>query len=673
MGISSQCGKAINAKHLKIITQIVVAASLIVGEIPVYAQISTETFKSSRVLIAQSDSAINRFQTLAEADDLYKKGQKQAAENLYRKVKPDFPPAEQQRAAIYDANKLPGDAQAYLRIAKEGIQQNNVDNRVFLPLQNLTQNYPEYIEGHILLAKACEQNSKVCKANAKSGQPSSAVEVLEKATEIYPDDPELLKAKISALQKKEDYLEAAIAARQFAAIYPDYEEAPEFTKLADENMKRYHSKLGGELRTQGLIGAALSVLGGVTKKDFNTGISGFDTLLMLAQGESAFGKTMADKLVKQYQEQGKLVGDPQVLNYIKGIAGRITPLMGRKFDYEFYVIKDDSINAFALPGGKVFINTGAILGTNSEAELAGLLSHEISHSVLSHGFKSVTQGSLFSNLKKVVALPDVIGQFAQAQYSQEQERQADILGTRVLSKAGYAADGLRNLMVTLNKQSKEQTTRWNSSHPAPQERVNYLESLIQRNNYNRYAFEGVKTHLNMQKTLQGIPVAADDTPTTPANALQDSQNTQPPEKPSTQKKPGKKKPTQNKPTQTKPVVAQVKLGDIALNSSQLRDDVEVRIDGAKLETARNFTIKFTIENRSKTAFIFVPLYGEVTDAKGKKLTARFYTSDSRVAPGAKMTGEVRVYGHPWTNEASQNLTLVIKESSSGSRLFRVPF
>lgn len=664
MGISSQCGKAI--------TQIAVTVSLIVGGIPVHAQISTGTLKPSHFLIAQSDSAVNRFQTLAQADDLYKQGQKQAAENLYRKVKPDFPASEQQRPAIYDANKLPGDAQAYLRIAKEGIQQNNVDTRVFLPLQNLTLNYPEFVEGHILLAKACEQNSKACKENAKKGQPNNSVEVLEKATEIYPDDPDLLKAKVSALQKKEDYLEAAIAARQFVAIYPDYEEAPEFTKLADDNMKRYHSKLRGKLQTEGILGAVIGVVSGVVKNDLNSGISGLDTLLMLADGESKFGKTMADKLLKQYRDQDKLVEDPKVLNYVKGIAGRITPLMGRKFDYEFYVIKDDSINAFALPGGKVFINTGAILATNSEAELAGLLSHEISHSVLSHGFQGVTQSSLFSNIKKVVPVPDMLRQFAEAQYSQEQERQADILGTRVLSKAGYAADGLRNLMVTLNKQSKQQSTSWNSSHPAPIERVNYLENLIQRNNYNRYAFEGVKTHLNMQKTLQGIPIA-DDTPTpTTANALQENQNTQPVKKPSNKKKPGSQKPTQNNPTQNKPVVA-LKLGDIALNSSQLRDDVEVRIDGAKLETARNFTVKFTIENRSNTPFIFVPLYGEVIDAKGKKLTARFYTSDSRMAPGAKMTGEARVYGYAWKSEASQNLTLVIKESSSGSRLFRVGF
>jgi len=56
------------------------------------------------------------------------------------------------------------------------------------------------------------------------------------------------------------------------------------------------------------------------------------------------------------------------------------------FEYEFYVVLDDDLNAFALPGGKVFVNAGAITHTKSEAELAGLLAHELSHAVLSHGF-----------------------------------------------------------------------------------------------------------------------------------------------------------------------------------------------------------------------------------------------------------------------------------------------
>ncbi|MCC5634348.1 M48 family metalloprotease [Nostoc sp. CHAB 5844] len=161
------------------------------------------------------------------------------------------------------------------------------------------------------------------------------------------------------------------------------------------------------MRFQGILSAVVNGVKAFSTKDWKSGVSGFETVSMLLQGESAFGKEISDKLVKQYQQESKLVEDSQVLNYVRGISGRLEPLMGRKFDYEYYVIEDNSINAFALPGGKVFVNTGAILATNSEAELAGLLNHEISHAVLSHGFQRVAQGQSISSLGNVISISDM--------------------------------------------------------------------------------------------------------------------------------------------------------------------------------------------------------------------------------------------------------------------------
>ena len=76
-------------------------------------------------------------------------------------------------------------------------------------------------------------------------------------------------------------------------------------------------------------------------------------------------------------------------------------------------------------------------------------------------------------------------------YSRKMERQADVLGTQILASAGYAADGLRNLMVTLNEGKEDLgVLAWLSTHPETQERVHYLEELIVNNGYNRYAYEG---------------------------------------------------------------------------------------------------------------------------------------------------------------------------------------
>ncbi|WP_293137509.1 M48 family metalloprotease [Okeania sp. SIO3I5] len=87
------------------------------------------------------------------------------------------------------------------------------------------------------------------------------------------------------------------------------------------------------------------------------------------------------------------------------------------------------------------------------------------------------------------------------------ERQADVLGTRILVSGGYAADGLRNLMVTLNEGKEDiDILAWLSTHPETGERVRYLEELIVNNGYNRYAYEGVVSHAKIQSKAKALLV-----------------------------------------------------------------------------------------------------------------------------------------------------------------------
>ena len=160
---------------------------------------------------------------------------------------------------------------------------------------------------------------------------------------------------------------------------------------------------------------------------------------------------------------------------------------------------DPNLNAFALPGGKIFVNAGAILDTSSEAELAGLLSHELAHSVLSHGFQLATQGNLTSSVAQYLPYGGIINNVFMSGYSRKMERQADIVGTQILASSGYAADGVYNVMVTLNEQAAGRNVpTWISSHPNPADRVDYLKTLVERGGYNRYTYEGVASHEEIQ-------------------------------------------------------------------------------------------------------------------------------------------------------------------------------
>ena len=96
----------------------------------------------------------------------------------------------------------------------------------------------------------------------------------------------------------------------------------------------------------------------------------YEIVDLMLSDDKEFGAKIAEQYVQQYAQQGLLIEDQEVVDYVTQIGLNIGRLMGRDLDYEFYVIDDNTLNAFALPGGKIFINKGAILGANSEAELA---------------------------------------------------------------------------------------------------------------------------------------------------------------------------------------------------------------------------------------------------------------------------------------------------------------
>ena len=437
---------------------------------------------------------IARQKKLIEADKLYQAGKIAEAQKIYREAKDSFtnrndiqPP----KTAIVNPAELSPGGKVYWREGQAGIV-SDLQTKTLVPLKLLVEKYPEFIPGNIKYAQALK----------KYGQEEKALQVLERATSLYPNQAELVKARVNALSEEKKWMQASLAARQFAMLNPENPQAPEFTQLADEKLKKYTSYIRRETRGNAIANVITGVVGYAATGSLLGPFSALDSTMLLLKGEKGVGRSVA----KQAKKRMELIEDKEVNAYISEIGQKLAKIAGRnEFEYEFFVIPDDSLNAFALPGGKVFIHTGAIAKTNSEAEIAGLIGHELSHVVLSHGFQLVTQGNLIANVTQYIPYGGgAVGRILTFDYSRDMERQADRLGTRLLTAGGYAADGLRNLTLTMKKQQKNAPPAWLSTHPGGAERVAYLEELIATNGYNRYAYEGVAKHQKIKDKVKQI-------------------------------------------------------------------------------------------------------------------------------------------------------------------------
>ncbi|MCH2050307.1 MAG: M48 family metallopeptidase [Trichodesmium sp. ALOHA_ZT_67] len=452
----------------------------------------------SKKIFSTNSKPQTQEEKLAAADRLYLAGEKAAAEKLYRELKEPFTGDIELQLdrpqAVYEPTELPITAQVYWRQAQEGLVK-NIETQTFISLQLLVKEYPEFIPAHIQLAENLKADE----------QTELALEVLHQAAGLYPNEPELIKATITALADDKKWLEASLSAQQFALMNTQNSQFDEFNQLAETYRKKFQSQLKSRLRRNTIANVVTGALGvAITGNPF-AAINAVQTTAMMLQGESRTGKTIANYAQKNLP----IVEDEEIIKYVNNMGKKLADMTGRnEFEYNFYIVNDENLNAFALPGGQIFLNLGAIFKTKSEAELAGLLAHELAHTVLSHGFKLMSEGNLINSVVQYVPYAGAtVSNLIVLNYSRKMERQADVLGTRILVSAGYAADGVRNLMVTLNEGKEDiGVLAWLSTHPETAERVRYLEELIVNNGYNRYAYEGVVSHAKMRTKAKALLV-----------------------------------------------------------------------------------------------------------------------------------------------------------------------
>ena len=196
---------------------------------------------------------IARQKKLIQADKLYQAGKIAEAQKIYREAKDSFtntsdiqPP----KTAINNPAELSPAGKVYWREGQAGIV-SNLQTKTLVPLKLLVEKYPEFIPGNIKYAQALK----------KYGQEEKALQVLERATSLYPNQAELVKARVNALSEEKKWMQASLAARQFAMLNPDSPQAPEFTQLAEEKLKKYTSYIRRETRGNAIANVITGVVG----------------------------------------------------------------------------------------------------------------------------------------------------------------------------------------------------------------------------------------------------------------------------------------------------------------------------------------------------------------------------------------------------------------------------
>lgn len=206
--------------------------------------------------------------------------------------------------------------------------------------------------------------------------------------------------------------------------------------------------------------------------------------------EIAMGKQMAVEV----ERQAKLVDDPIIAEYINRIAQNLVRNSDAKVPFTVKVIDAQEVNAFALPGGFMFVNSELILKTDTEAELAGVLAHEIAHVAARHGTRQATRGTIINYatipLIFVGGWPGYIARQALGvavplgflKFSRGMEKEADLLGIQYMYKAGYDPVSFVEFfeeLQALEKKKKGTIAKVFSSHPMNEDRIEFSQEVIQ--------------------------------------------------------------------------------------------------------------------------------------------------------------------------------------------------
>lgn len=241
--------------------------------------------------------------------------------------------------------------------------------------------------------------------------------------------------------------------------------------------------------------AALVILTGLTACTTNptTGESQYNALTR--EQEIALGEENMPAMIQEY---GGEVQDAALRAYVSEVGSKMAAVTEGDYPslpWQFTLLNSDVINAFAMPGGKVFMSLGLMKEMTNEAQLAGVLGHEIGHVTARHindqiarqtglqvgvGIAGVLLGGESEAVQQAAGYAlNVGGQTVLLKYGRDQESQSDYLGMRYMSKVGYDPRGQLQVMQILDRVAGEGGgSEFFSSHPLPKTRITRIESLL---------------------------------------------------------------------------------------------------------------------------------------------------------------------------------------------------
>jgi predicted Zn-dependent protease len=206
--------------------------------------------------------------------------------------------------------------------------------------------------------------------------------------------------------------------------------------------------------------------------------------------EIALGKQLA----MEVERQAKIVDDPVIAEYVNRLGQNLVRNSDAKVPFTIKVIDTEEVNAFALPGGFFFVNSGLILKADSEAELAGVMSHEIAHVAARHGTRQATRGEIAQlatiplifmggwtgyGIRQAASVAIPIGYLS---FSRGFESEADLLGLQYMYKSGYDPEAFVDFfekIQSLEKKKPGTMAKVFSTHPMTEDRITVAQKNIQ--------------------------------------------------------------------------------------------------------------------------------------------------------------------------------------------------